>query len=337
MEKYIYLQNHSGLGDRLLALAAAIWYGRKHDRRVVVDWSDGLYAAAGTNAFPLLFDPDPMLVTEPPRPPESVYPPQWKRYLNQPFGRFVEGVMGGKFCQATHETENQIDLRQAYDDEAVVLCAASQLLSTSRGPLSSSHEIKQLYQEIYASHLRPQNDIIKRVNQYCVHHNIQDSLGIHVRLTKEGASRRVPLKYLSTVVSEFVRKWPKNNVYVATDNIDALKYFQDRFARIIHLEKWFPPAGEAIHYSTKTHDLLHDAYAALTEMLILSRCQFIAYPVLSAFSRVATLMASPHPHQISIPLTGYPNSRFRLIQIIRKSHSLFKLRMEVKRAYNINS
>ena len=55
-KKYLVLKGCAGLGNRFITLMKAINYAKLSDRTFSVDWSDGMFAALGKNAFSEYFD-----------------------------------------------------------------------------------------------------------------------------------------------------------------------------------------------------------------------------------------------------------------------------------------
>lgn len=54
--KSLVVKGIEGLGNRLMCVANAIEYCQKTNRTLYVDWTDGMYADRGINAFHLFFD-----------------------------------------------------------------------------------------------------------------------------------------------------------------------------------------------------------------------------------------------------------------------------------------
>ena len=55
-DKYLILKGCAGLGNRFITLMKALQYSKLSDRKICVDWSDGMFAAPGVNAFDEYFD-----------------------------------------------------------------------------------------------------------------------------------------------------------------------------------------------------------------------------------------------------------------------------------------
>jgi len=58
MERYLIVKGIAGLGNRLLTISAAIAYAEASNRKLYVDWTDGLYDEKGVNPFYSLFQPN---------------------------------------------------------------------------------------------------------------------------------------------------------------------------------------------------------------------------------------------------------------------------------------
>ena len=55
--KAIIVKGVAGFGNRIQTVAGAIIYAEKTNRRLYVDWSDGLYDKKGKNVFSEIFQP----------------------------------------------------------------------------------------------------------------------------------------------------------------------------------------------------------------------------------------------------------------------------------------
>lgn len=55
MQKRIVIKGFAGLGNRLRTIASGIEYAQKTNRKVIIDWSDGMFAEEGINAFDKYF------------------------------------------------------------------------------------------------------------------------------------------------------------------------------------------------------------------------------------------------------------------------------------------
>ena len=55
-DKFLIVKGCAGLGNRFITLMKAIQYSKLSDRQICVDWSDGMFAAPGTNVFDEYFD-----------------------------------------------------------------------------------------------------------------------------------------------------------------------------------------------------------------------------------------------------------------------------------------
>lgn len=54
--RFLVVKGIEGLGNRLMCVANAIEYCQKTNRTLYIDWTDGMYAGIGINAFSLFFD-----------------------------------------------------------------------------------------------------------------------------------------------------------------------------------------------------------------------------------------------------------------------------------------
>ena len=82
-QRYVLVKGRSGLGNRLLSTLTALLYARLSGRRLLVDWSDEVYAAGGVNVFPRLFqctlcDANAVISQT-----DSVAPSLWRDHLTE--------------------------------------------------------------------------------------------------------------------------------------------------------------------------------------------------------------------------------------------------------------
>ena len=81
-QKFLVLKGMCGLGNRIMCLANAIEYCKRTERTLYVDWTDGMFAPEGVNAFSLFLELEGVsLVYEPDQIEGNSYYPEYAKQL----------------------------------------------------------------------------------------------------------------------------------------------------------------------------------------------------------------------------------------------------------------
>lgn len=315
-DQYLIVKGTSGLGNRMLALATGIVYGKITNRKVIVDWRDGSYSNTGTNLFFRYFDSSALL---PPDilPRESlVYPEIWQDNLHRSLGSMkneyhLEGYTDMSF---------QVDCRD-YTEDCLVLCAYTHKMKPMRvlftgefQDLAKKSNI-EILKSILQSEIRLKGDIQDRVHEFKDQYFADYTLGVHIRYSDMKVPLLELIKKLKRIVNEIEKKHPNFKIFIATDSQPILSSFQKMFPNVISTDKWFSTSGKRLHQNPEEcPDLVQNGIEALTDLYLLASCNSLLFASRSSFGFVASLLMS-HPesklYDIDLP-TLWDKLRARL-------------------------
>ena len=92
-------------------------------------------------------------------------------------------------------------------------------------------------------------------------------------------------------LSKLLKRHPGATIFLATDNLEVQRRFQNEFANVKAMPKWFSPAGGSIHRSRMAVDRMENGIAALTDMYLLSKCDYLIIDEHSSFGLVASWLS----------------------------------------------
>lgn len=279
----------AGLGDSLRAVILALLYAGRTDRRVIIDWRDGRFGEEGENTFPHFFE---LLDGLPSSRPEdwygcpSVTPEIWRGNL--------------------HKTMVQMwgELRIAVWDREV----ARQKLSFNRQHLASEtvcvmwdfdeiadYNLSQI-QTCTKRYLRPTQAIREQCTDFCQQHFKPSMLGVHIRAAKEEAVQKM-LASPETIrkkVDRILDIHGCSGIFLATDHAPTQDWFLRVYPDTVIRHKPFSPDESPLHLTDFGQPRSEQTRDALLDMLLLSSCQALLYPISSSFSICASYL-SPLP------------------------------------------
>ncbi len=290
-DKYLLVKGIAGLGNRMLSALTGILYARLAGRRLIIDWSDPAYSKNGTNVFHDLFlctlcDP-----TEKIPETDSVSPAVWKGSLHK-----SATSMRKPYRNITQFLKNtSIDLtRLSYEEELAVMWAyhgevdqlRGHFIGACKGYVSMSKEVilTRLLREDLILHPRIQS----KVNEFKHKEFTGKTVGVHIRYTDHRSSLLAILDKLNTLL----RLEPGLQVFLATDNIQIKKIFDENYPDVITTPHWYPKPGSRIHNNSACPDRLESGIESLVDLYLLAECDYLIIDTSSTFSYVAMLLTN---------------------------------------------
>ncbi|MFZ1575533.1 MAG: nodulation protein NodZ [Chromatiaceae bacterium] len=296
----------AGIGDLVRAVLSALHYAHVTGRALSVQWADGLYGPAGTNVFPHLFE----LIDVPAADcldgltaPADTWPPAWRGRLDWPLNRLYAELRDDDWNRGWALRELSFDqTRFDYAESVLVMwdfdgfTPSWQAADPVRRVGSSPEDALR---QLAARHVRPAARIREQVAAFRERHFTRPMMGVHVRKTfeKGGAGKQVNDESYPRAIAAVRRRHPEAGIFLATDNADMVGMIGRRFPGLVTRPKWFPTAGQPIHFTPEGPERLARAEDAVVEMCLLAACDYLIYPALSSFS-----MAARH-------LSGLPDAR----------------------------
>jgi hypothetical protein len=290
-ERYVLSIRMTGLGDRLICLAAAWLYARDTGRSLVVDWRFGGLTADSTNAFPLCFCPASKLSGVPfdasivaTSLPKPRFPELWNQevFLKLPFLRPPRSISDDRDL-AVHLIREKQDV----PSPTIVFdgCINDGLVNLE--------DARAFYDD-----LKPLPLILGRVSRF--RKSIRAAIALHVRHGNGGnIMNHAPYwdsfdrsidRCLRAVAYARLSLGYLTPVFVCTDSAEVQAALQNKLENVVVWPKTFRPAGTGELHQYRAWEGREDA---LTEMLLLGECAaLIRYPPGSFFSFYAACMLS---------------------------------------------
>lgn len=286
-----------GLGDRLWSVLTGILYCQLSGRAIFVDWTDGLLAEQGINAFTELFALAGVEVL-PALPEEkvSIHPISWKGRLKRSLHEvYVEDGDPPWNRAATIQRYSFDMLRLHYPEKVLVMWDFDQLekLRLYLEPTLKSCSHEDLLRTIFQIHVIPHPGLAAAARRL-VPDGKGHIVGVHVRATHESAKQKgfVQLSDYFRIADKLLASGRMECIVLATDNSEVEEKFRRRYKHVITSNKWFGQPGEPLHLGSSCSDRLQNTRDALVEMLMLARCDYLITQQNSAFSMMARVASS---------------------------------------------
>jgi len=266
-----------GLGDRIRCVISGLAYSKLTDRTLFVDWSDGKLIPDYRNVFNDLFALSQIdHVTQCPV-TDDVWPKAWQGRLNESLHTlYTEYDPHGWNRQAACDMFSFDQTKLNYAHKALILWNFDQFDQIAQQYRQDSF---QLAQELTRTHLRPCANIQTAINDFR-HENFPESekvIGVHIRATNEFdlIKSSVDLDQYFKVIDKILNHTAAT-LFLATDNVDVQRILDERYpGRIITRNKWFAKAGERLHFNDDCPQPEKALIDAMTEMLLLSKCDYL--------------------------------------------------------------
>ena len=296
--KYIIVKGEAGLGNRMESFIEAIVYAQLSGRRLIMDWTDGMYATKGVNSFHELFASS--LVDSQISIPktDSVLPEIWKGNLNKGLMEMKSkyGPLGwedgwpNKVKKIYAIDSTTID----YEEKVVVFYNYFFNFEGLKKhadffPDDWPKRKEDLLIYLIRKYLPLKEKITKAALDFKLNNYKQKVVGVHIRYTdnRKHSDRTPDLQKYSNAILAILKKLPAAKIFLATDNPIILESYKKEYPGLISTDKFIPEdANTGIHFS-RNMDKLESAKEALTDMLLLSKTDYLVYSYNSSFGRMA--------------------------------------------------
>lgn len=326
----------SGLGNRLRCVAAAIEYGKKTDRAVYVDWTDGMFAAKGDNAFNKFFQiiDYPHITSFEEASCKTFYPAVYAQLpkdgdiydcfeRKQMKNRYIRKVLHYVF-KALHKIGN----KHPHFDEKVAKMSHSYQYFLLKPEYQKKYGDTGLF--TYGSHLNTNIDadavvyvsnipfysadtmrrhislqpwIEKKVDAFVKKNKLdENTVSVHVRAS--GKKCFGDMQKFIRKLETFCREKKIERIFLCTDNNDVTELFRTSFEKmIVTQDKYIPEikAGE-----TGIHDYARDSgdealkerltTEAVIDMFAMTRTKYLFYQFGSTFSEISKVYQKNDPN-----------------------------------------
>ena len=311
--KFLLVKGIMGLGDRMLCALGGILYAQLSGRTLLVDWSDPFYSSNGDNVFHRFFESPFCSPTNDIPTTDSVYPRIWT-------GRLVEHAtqiaQEHNFNPVETRRALSIDLgRLDYAEDLLVLVEYDALVDRLRPNFQGAfQELSQMTTEdILAKLLRQdlllQSEIRARVEHFKSNKFYARTVGVHVRYS----DYRVRLFAIIRQLNALLKREPDLQIFLATDNAEVKKMFEDNFQGVVSTPHWYAQPGSPIHVDRTRPDRAETAIEALIDLYLLANCDHLIFDGSSSFGWVANLLSpAPAHNKLDVDPGGHGRKKRRL-------------------------
>lgn len=319
-DKYLIVKGCAGLGNRLFTLCAAIEYAYITKRKLVVDWSDGQFAADGINSFFEVFKINNFPLLEKNKinyenfKDKSYYPPNWKSRERSniyeifdakrafdlfyvppkiiPKGRLrkVFGYWSDKNTK-TNKNNNIAAIYSIFRNDTYEL-SGNYSFKRNEDFIFYMDYIPKINKKYLINHIDLLDDIKNQIFMFSKKYMLNfNGIGVHIRATDKR-----PNKDLSSLI-DLLSKYVDQNkiIFLSTDNKKIENIIKEKFNKVISTKKYIPEISNGgIHMWAKRNN--NDYYKikmfkeSVIDMWLLSECKILLYQGNSTFSLVSKFL-----------------------------------------------
>lgn len=285
MKKFLLLKGCAGLGNRFITLQKAILYAQKNNRILYVDWSDGMFAPEGENAFYKYFTLSNVKSIDSIEPivdsisnGASIYPksltleevcgsiyknfwhvgswlswhfPIYRVAATTIFKGKIASVFGLQSWQRKYDVDYswQKNIKYVFSEENIQLGA--QLKDHINRDVvvfvdfRPLVDIKNIFNYV---HLKDQY-YNKFMNFALEHDLINKGIGVHIRATDKKPQKEIDK--LATLIGKLISEESDLKIFLSTDSISVTNDFMHRYRdNIVTYPKFLPDnlEGKGIHH-----------------------------------------------------------------------------------------
>jgi hypothetical protein len=301
MTRTILIKGKAGLGNRILATLTGMVFGLLCERRILVDWRDGAYAAPTVNAFPRLFA-SPIVPEDEIDLAQSntVAPLVWRGHVNDQVADMIARFDPRRFGDPTIYRKYCCDLSTLTHPEDTIVYFShlpkfQRIRRHFRGELAQYRNASevQIIHDLMSRWLPLHQRVSNEIDTFVADNFSSPIIGVHVRYS----DMRSPVDSIQRAVDRFLTQEPAARIFLATDNRAVEDDFDQKYPHVLVTPKWLPSPGEQLHYNAENVDPEASAIEALKDIYLLSRAKYLVYPGRSTFS------------YLSRCLGGFPDNR----------------------------
>jgi hypothetical protein len=154
---------------------------------------------------------------------------------------------------------------------------------------------KELTKKLLVENLFLHKDIVKKVEEFKKANFSKPMIGVHVRCTDNQGDqfnrKKLPsLDRYPAIIEKLLKEIPEARIFLATDNEEILKSYQEKYPDVIATDKWFPGRkGKRLHGHGACPDRIHNGIEALVDMQLLAECDYFVFSSKPTFARVAKM------------------------------------------------
>ena len=230
-------------------------------------------------------------------PSATVYPPVWQNRLNDS----AADIRASYKSISEFRQESSIDIgRLDYDEDVAVMWAYNGPVNLLRSHFQGPHEmLRQMSEEeilrmLLNEELLLQPRIQNKVGNFKNSEFTGNTVGVHIRYSDYRASLLAILNKLNILL----KSEPGLQIFLATDNIQIKKMFEENYPGTITTSHWYPRPGGRIHDNKSCPDPLESGVESLIDLYLLAECDYLIIDSSSSFSYAARLLAKIEPSKV---------------------------------------
>jgi len=313
-DKYWLVKGAAGLGNRMQSALTGILCARLTGRRLLVDWSDHYYSGDGSNVFHRFFQCPSCSPTDEIPVTDSVVPDIWRGRLRKSIYDMREHYGGGDGAEAWPKFSVDLTNLEHHEDVAV-MWTYTERVDALRGhftgafrglaEMSAGAILRKSLQEDLLLHPH----IRERVDEFKGNYFREKIVGVHVRYTDQ----RCRLWAILGKLNALLKCEPDLRIFLATDNLQIKKMFEESYARVIATPHWYSStSGLAIHYHRGRAAPVQSGIEALIDLYLLAESDYLIIDSSSSFSYVAKLLTkAPDANVFDVGHRDPPSRRRR--------------------------
>ncbi|WP_425041433.1 hypothetical protein [Primorskyibacter sp. S187A] len=297
--KVLLIKAKGGFGNRMLSAVTGLVYADLTGRTPVIDWRDGVYAALGENAYPLLFDTpltgDPAAYDA----ARDVVPAIWAGQMEADPSHIIETTMKHRHSDPRVYREFCVALERAETETAVAVFWSylpkmprlRRLLR--RDARFAGRSDREIFTEYLERYFRPNARVRMEVARL-LEEMAPPRLGVHIRYT----DMKVPLERIEQAMGRWLAAHPGASIFLATDSAMVQERIQAGFERVHVAPKYLAEDGVRLHLRDAGGDAVFEAENAMIDMWALAGCDHLIYSSQSTFSSASALLGGLRRDQL---------------------------------------
>ncbi len=307
-DRYLIVKGNSGFGNRISLVIKAMLYAEITDRRVVIDWRDGMYADKGINSFFLAFDVEGVTpFEEDGNYGKDVFPRIWVRNMEKD----VHDIMD-EYYPNTYPLIDKTGIdpfKLDYEEKVVVMTGFGMsgeefefYKKNSNGKIADGN-MYECMTRILQSNIKLKPLLKKEIEDYVKQNFVGETIGVHIRNTDCAAIMKEDGGKLTndstyTAVHMMAHAHPHAQIFIATDSVEVLNSYIDIYKdRVIYIDKYFnDDPKKPIHFFNE--DTEKSFFEALKDLYLLAQSEYLIYSHRTSFGRIARLLSKTSKDKI---------------------------------------
>lgn len=287
----LIIKAKGGLGNRMLSAVTGLITADLMGRDPIIDWRDGVYAPAGQNAYPKLFQSPIALNIEQFDNCEEATPDIWSGQIDQHPTDMITAHDPNRHSDPFIYRKYCIDLNRLKSNKDVAIFWSylpkhkRLRRHLSKDPRFSGRRYEDIITEYLDRYFRPNPRVEDRLNDFFGGLS-NPILGVHIRYT----DRKVPLEPIFNAIGSYRKTHPGSAIFLATDNRQIQSQFHANYDNVHSIEKRMPKNGRQLHEVFSREEMLVEAENAMVDMWGLARSDFLIHSRNSTFSISSALI-----------------------------------------------